>query len=243
MALDQALDGVPAAQDVDRVPEDTPRDEETAGTPAGATELKLGVDAEPVPVAPKDASALSIETAPAVRGQQRSEEHESDLADLATVEELRAHAWALAHRLAERYGLGALVLETPGVGLGFTVVELPEASLIEGLDPELLGRVSLLWWHLVAAAELMVADQALTAVSSDTTLGHVLAARDADALFERVWTPDPGQVGDLLWRALPEPDWQDFIGLMATHRRLHAIAKSHGKSLWASSDHTRQAGG
>lgn len=147
---------------------------------------------------------------------------------------LRCDAWTLAHRLAERYGLGALVIETPDLGIGFTVVDVPDESLTAGLDPETLGRLSLLWWHLVAAAELMVVgpEAALQTLAPSSTLGRILKTGDADALFERVWTPDPGQSGDLLWRALPERDWRDLLELMRTYRRLHEVAKTRGDALW-----------
>lgn len=156
---------------------------------------------------------------------------------------LRREAWTLAQRLAERYGLGALVIETLDLGIGFTVVDVPDESLTSGLDPETLGRVSLLWWHLVAAAELMVVgpEAVLQALAPSSTLGRILKTGDADALFERVWTPDPGQSGDLLWRALPEPDWRDLLELMRTYRRLHEVATTRGDALWEK--HQDKAGG
>lgn len=147
---------------------------------------------------------------------------------------LRREAWTLAHRLAERYGLGALVIETPDLGIGFTVVDVPDESLTSGLDPETLGRLSLLWWHLVAAADLMVVgpEAVLQTLAPSSTLSRILKTGDAETLFERVWTPDPGQSGDLLWRALPEADWRDLLELMRTYRSLHEVARARGDALW-----------
>lgn len=221
LALDQALKDVPIASAAPASPE----------TPASMSSPRASNDLE----TERNRSAGDVETAappsstPAVTGP--SDEPGTPIAELTA---LRREAWTLAHRLAERYGLAALVAETPDMGIGFTVVDVPDDALTSGLDPETLGRVSLLWWHLVAAAELMVVgpERMLSKLAPSSTLGEILNTGDADALFERVWTPDPGQAADLLWRALPEPDWRDFLKLMSTYRRVHAVAKAQGDALW-----------
>lgn len=184
------------------------------------------------------AAAEKADAGPA-RSNGGAEPHDATPAPVTELAALRREAWTLAHRLAERYGLGGLVVETPDLGIGFTVVDVPEESLTSGLDPETLGRVSLLWWHLVAAAELMVVgpEAVLQTLAPTSSLGRILSAGDADALFDRVWTPDPGQAGDLLWRALPESDWQDFLDLMGTYRRLHSMASQRGDALWEAPRH------
>lgn len=89
-----------------------------------------------------------------------------------------------------------------------------------------LAQVSLIWWTLAACSELTVAptDGWLANLPAESLLRRALADQDAELLFSHVWTPDPGQVGYLLWCRLDDPDWQDLLGLMDTYRTLRRQA-------------------
>jgi hypothetical protein len=148
---------------------------------------------------------------------------------------LRARAWTLAARLAQRHGIGELVEPFPSQGLGFVLRDVPDPALAEQLDEETLGRLSLLWWHLAACAEMTVAppELVLATLNTDSVLGRALETGDAGLLFASVWTLDPGQAGHRLWRLLDERDWQDLLGLMTTYRALHRVADASHTALWS----------
>jgi hypothetical protein len=147
---------------------------------------------------------------------------------------LRARAWTLATRLAQRHGLGELVEPLPSRGLGFVLRDVPDPALAEQLDDDTLSRLSLLWWHLAACAEMTVApvDAVLATLDSDSVLRRALETEDAGLLFASVWTLDPGHAGFRLWRLLDARDWQDLVDLMATYRALHRVADSTRTPLW-----------
>ncbi len=147
---------------------------------------------------------------------------------------LRARAWTLAARLAQRHGIGELVEPLPSQGLGFVLRDVPDPALAEQLDDETLGRLSGLWWHLAACAEMTVAppEAVLATLSADSVLRRALETGDAGLLFASVWTLDPGHAGYRLWRLLDARDWQDLLDLMATYRALHRLAESTHTTLW-----------
>ena len=147
---------------------------------------------------------------------------------------LRARAWTLAARLAQRHGIGELVAPLPSRGLGFVLRDVPDPALAEQLDDDTLSRLSLLWWHLAACAEMTVApvDAVLATLAGDSVLRRALETADAGLLFARVWTLDPGQAGFRLWRLLDARDWQDLLDLLATYRALHRVAESSHTDLW-----------
>ena len=148
---------------------------------------------------------------------------------------LRGRAWTLAARLAQRHGMGELVAPLPSRGLGFVLRDVPDPALAEQLDDDTLSRLSLLWWHLAACAELTVApvDAVLATLASDSVLRRALETEDAGLLFASVWTLDPGHAGFRLWRLLDARDWQDLLDLMATYRALHQVADATQTPLWA----------
>jgi hypothetical protein len=148
---------------------------------------------------------------------------------------LRARAWTLAARLAQRHGIGELVAPLPSRGLGFVLRDVPDPALAEQLDDDTLSRLSLLWWHLAACAELTVApvDAVLANLATDSVLRRALETEDAGLLFASVWTLDPGHAGFRLWRLLDARDWQDLLDLMATYRALHQVADATRTPLWA----------
>jgi hypothetical protein len=148
---------------------------------------------------------------------------------------LRARAWTLAARLAQRHGMGELVAPLPSRGLGFVLRDVPDPALADQLDDDTLSRLSLLWWHLAACAELTVApvDAVLVNLATDSVLRRALETEDAGLLFASVWTLDPGHAGFRLWRLLDARDWQDLLDLMATYRALHQVADATQTPLWA----------
>jgi ParB family protein of integrating conjugative element (PFGI_1 class) len=150
------------------------------------------------------------------------------------VKSLRARAWTLASRLAQRNGLGEIVQPLSGQGLGFVLSDVPDPALVEQLDEDTLAQVSMLWWHLAAAAELTVAptEHLLPALAEGSVLHQALADQDAGLLFSSVWTLDPGHAGYRLWRRLDAPDWGDLVHLMETYRALHQAAEATGEPLW-----------
>lgn len=147
---------------------------------------------------------------------------------------LRARAWTLAMRLAQRNGIGGLVEPLSGKGLGYILRDVPDSSLADQLDADTLGQVSMLWWHLAACAEMTVAplDAVIATLSDASILRQALENQDAGLLFNSVWTLDPGHTGYRLWRQLGEQDWQDLLNLMDTYRRIHRAAEVSQVRLW-----------
>jgi ParB family protein of integrating conjugative element (PFGI_1 class) len=147
---------------------------------------------------------------------------------------LRARAWTLASRLAQRNGLGELIQPLAGEGLGFVLTDVPDPALVDQLDEDALAQVSMVWWQLAAACELTVAPVArlLPQLTEGSVLHRALEDQDAGLLFSSVWTLDPGHTGFRLWRRLDEPAWRDLLALMETYRALHRLSESSRQPLW-----------
>lgn len=147
---------------------------------------------------------------------------------------LRARAWTLASRLAQRNGLDGLVLPHSGKGLGYLLHDVPDPALVDQLDEDTLAQVSMVWWYLAAAAEMTVApvEQILPALGEDSVLRRALEDQDAGLLFSSVWTLDPGHMGFRLWCRLDDRNWRDLVDLMETYRALHQVAESSSVPLW-----------
>ncbi|HXK56154.1 MAG TPA: chromosome partitioning protein ParB, partial [Gammaproteobacteria bacterium] len=141
----------------------------------------------------------------------------------------------LASRLAQRNGLSDLIRPLSGQGLGFLLSDVPDPALVDQLDEEKLAQLSMVWWHLAAAAEMTVApvELLLPRLDDESILRRALDEQDAGLLFSSVWTLDPGHMGYRLWRRLDERDWRDLIDLMETYRGLHHLAKASGEPLWS----------
>ena len=156
---------------------------------------------------------------------------QSELGDLKS---LRARAWTLAARLAQRNGIGDLVAPLPGKGLGFILRDVPDPVLADQLDDDALGQVSMLWWQLAACAEMTYVplESIVSTLPTDSVLRRALEDQDAGLLFNSVWTLDPGHTGYRLWRSLNEPDWRDLIHLMDTYRHIRRIAFDTGTPIW-----------
>ncbi len=147
---------------------------------------------------------------------------------------LRARAWTLASRLAQRNGIGELVVPISNKGLGFILRDVPDPALADQLDDETLSQISMVWWHLAASAEMTVApiESVIPMLPAESVLRRALEQNDAGLLFSGVWTLDPGNTGYRLWRRVNEQDWSDLINLMDTYRRIRHLADEIGTKLW-----------
>ena len=163
----------------------------------------------------------------------RCNDRESAL-DGMDLKSLRARAWTLATRLAQRNALGELIQPLSGKGLGFVLSDVPDPALVDQLDEDGLAQVSMVWWYLAAASEMTVAqvEHLLPVLGQDSVLRQALEEQDAGLLFSSVWTLDPGHMGFRLWRRLDARSWKDLVDLMETYRALHQAAKNAGEGLW-----------
>ncbi|MES9875309.1 MAG: chromosome partitioning protein ParB, partial [Candidatus Sedimenticola sp. 6PFRAG7] len=150
------------------------------------------------------------------------------------IKSLRARAWTLAARLAQRNGISDLVEPLSGRGLGFVLRDVPDPALADQLDDDSLSQVSMVWWQLAACAEMTVApvEAIVATLPGGSVLRQALEQQDAGLLFNSVWTLDPGHTGYRLWRQLGEQDWNDLLNLMSTYRQIHHLAESSGIRLW-----------
>ncbi|MCP4996728.1 MAG: chromosome partitioning protein ParB [Gammaproteobacteria bacterium] len=147
---------------------------------------------------------------------------------------LRGKAWTLAARLAQRNGIGDLVVPLPDKGLGFILSDVPAPVLADQLDDDTLSQVSMVWWHLAASAEMTVApvESIVSLLPPDSVLRQALKQQDAGLLFNSVWTLDPGHTGYRLWRRLGEQDWSDLLNLMDTYRQIHHLVEETATKIW-----------
>ena len=147
---------------------------------------------------------------------------------------LRGRAWTLAARLAQRNGIGDLVMPISGKGLGFVLRDVPDPALADQLDEDALAQVCMLWWQLAACSEMTYAplESIIPLLPVDSVLRRALADEDAELLFSSIWTLDPGHTGYRLWRPLHNRDWQDLLSLMDTYRRIRHLATETGTEIW-----------
>lgn len=147
---------------------------------------------------------------------------------------LRGRAWTLAARIAQRNGIGELVLPLPGKGLGYVLRDVPAPDLADQLDDTALAQVSILWWQLAACAEMTAAplDSVLPNLPPDSVLRRALEDDDPELLFKSIWTLDPGHTGYRLWRLMHDRDWADLLSLMDNYRRIRHVATQTGATLW-----------
>ncbi|MBT2988845.1 MAG: ParB N-terminal domain-containing protein [Candidatus Thiodiazotropha sp. (ex Ctena orbiculata)] len=147
---------------------------------------------------------------------------------------LRGRAWTLAARLAQRNGIGELVMPLSGAGLGYVLRDVPDHSLADQLDENTLAQISMLWWQLAACAEMTFAplESILPHLPDDSLLRQALADEDAELLFNSIWTLDPGHTGYRLWQSLHDRDWRDLLNLMDTYRSIRHLAIETGTVIW-----------
>jgi len=148
---------------------------------------------------------------------------------------LRKKAYELVLQLAERHGIGELIAPLPDQGTGYLVRDVPNPTLLAQLDEAGLAQTSMLWWQLMACADITVAPVTrwLPHMDADSVLYRALQAQDAVLLFNAVWTLDPGQLGFRLWRNLEDADWEALLELMRCYRTLHRRALAAHRDVWA----------
>ena len=204
---------------------DTPDDDESGLNPTDE------VPASPVtqPSQPQDDPAVSPIDVP-------ESAIDTDLPRPTDLKSLRGRAWTLAARLAQRNGIGDLVVPLSGAGLGYVLRDVPDPVLADQLDEETLAQVCMLWWQLAACAEMTFAplDAIVPLLPADSVLRRALEDQDADLLFNSIWTLDPGHTGYRLWRTLHDRDWQDLVHLMETYRGIRHLAADTGTTIWES---------
>jgi len=147
---------------------------------------------------------------------------------------LRGRAWTLAARLAQRNGIGDLVVPLSGKGLGFVLTDVPDQALADHLDEDALAQICMLWWQLAASAEMTFAplEAIVPILPADSVLRRALEDQDAELLFNSIWTLDPGHTGYRLWHPLHDRDWNDLLNLMDTYRRIRHLAAETGAAIW-----------
>lgn len=152
------------------------------------------------------------------------------------IELLRETAFTVARRLAERHGIGVLIAPLNDNGLGFLVLDIPPASVVDQLDDELLEQVSSMWWQLVAFAEMALAPPELlqTKLDRESALSSAMLAGEGDRLTDKVCTLDPAQLAMRFWRQLNHEDWCDWLWLTHNYRELHRMARLLNTPLWSS---------
>jgi len=147
---------------------------------------------------------------------------------------LRGRAWTLAARLAQRNGIGELVVPLSGKGLGYVLSDVPDHALADQLDEDALAQICLLWWQLAACAEMTFAPIAsiVPTLPADSVLRRALEDQDAELLFNNIWTLDPGHIGYRIWYSLHDRDWRDLLNLMDTYRHIRHLAAETGTAIW-----------
>jgi hypothetical protein len=147
---------------------------------------------------------------------------------------LRGRAWTLAARLAQRNGIGDLVMPLSGKGLGFVLRDVPDHALADQLDEDALAQVCIIWWQLAACSEMTFApiESIVPTLPSDSVLRRALEEQDAELLFNSIWTLDPGHTGYRLWQSLHDRDWRDLLNLMDNYRCIRHLAAKTGTAIW-----------
>jgi ParB family protein of integrating conjugative element (PFGI_1 class) len=148
---------------------------------------------------------------------------------------LRGRAWTLAARIAQRNGIGDLVVPLSGNGLGFVLSDVPDHALADQLDEDAPAQICILWWQLAACSEMTFApiESIVPILPSDSVLRRALEDQDAELLFNSIWTLDPGHTGYHLWHPLHDRDWSDLLNLMDTYRHIRHLAAETGTAIWS----------
>lgn len=117
----------------------------------------------------------------------------------ADMQSARAQLWTLAHRLAQRHGLGDLVQPMRERGLGFVLQDVLDPR-VHRLDPDALTKASVL--------------------PEESALRSAFVGGDAVLLLACVGTLHRGRMGDRFWCPLDDRDWQDVLSLINIYRAL-----------------------
>ncbi|MEQ8692296.1 MAG: hypothetical protein RIC89_15865 [Pseudomonadales bacterium] len=128
-----------------------------------------------------------------------------------------------------------MVIAIPHEGLGYLLIDLPDAGLLAQVLGEEDDQIRDIWRHLAQCCELASAprDRVLTHVSEHSLLGQRLIEGDPpfDGSPRHLASQSPGTCA--LWRAMDDRAWRDYVALMDAYRSIHALAARLGVSLWS----------
>jgi len=150
---------------------------------------------------------------------------------------LRAHAHALALRIAERHQLGACIQDTQALGMGY-LVDVPDQSLIPDAgkpDTPTQRHRQWVWWLLLSLSEQVVDPERLSCAPESLSLRHLILGQDEDQVLALVGEPDWKALG---YELLNNPDVdehtvQDLLELARNCRRIRRTANDAGVlTLW-----------
>ena len=146
----------------------------------------------------------------------------------------RARSWALALRLAKRFGLSELVISTPKEGMGYLLIDVPDAGLLAQTTVEEGNHVRAIWQHLAACCELARAprERLLIHLTEHSLLGqHVFNDGIAAGGSLRHFFNET--VDHEIWRAMDDKAWRDYVALMDAYRSTHVLAANLNVALWS----------
>lgn len=153
---------------------------------------------------------------------------------LMPLELLRKTAFELASQLAEGHGIGSLIEPLPDEGLGYLVLDVPPANIIDQLDPDLRAEVLTLWWQLTIFADMAEAppDALQNRLSEDSELVTAVHERDFARLAERVRPLEASRLAKGFWARLGHEAWCYWLCLAHNYRELQRTAQETGTVLW-----------
>jgi ParB family protein of integrating conjugative element (PFGI_1 class) len=156
---------------------------------------------------------------------------------LMPLELLRKTAFELASQLAQGHGIGSLVEPLPEDGLGYLVLDVPPANVIDQLDPDLRDEVLTLWWQLTIFADMAGAppDALQDRLCDDSEFAAAVHERDFARLAERVPPLDVSRLAKGFWARLGHETWCYWLCLAHNYRELQRTARETETPLWRTS--------
>jgi hypothetical protein len=147
----------------------------------------------------------------------------------------RARSWALAMRLAKRFGLTDLTIAVPGDGLGYLLIDMPDDGLLAQVTAEEGDQIRAVWQHLAQCCELASAprERLLAHVSENSLLGQRLLNGIPPLVDAHSDLDHRRDGGGSLWREMDDRAWRDYVGLMESYRLIHSLVERLGVSLWS----------
>lgn len=146
----------------------------------------------------------------------------------------RARCWALALRLAKRFGLAELVISIPKEGMGFLLIDVPDTGFLAQTTVEEGNHVRAIWQHLADCCELARAprERLMIHISEHSLLGrHLFSDGIATGGSLRHFFNE--SIDRDLWRAMDNKAWRDYVALMDAYRSTHILAASNNVALWS----------
>lgn len=197
-----------------------------------AEERELDEDSPSTSLSPEQTHSQDLK-----RGNAKAPE-EIDPTGPTDLKSLRARAWVLAARIAQRHHMGEIVTPLHGRGGGF-LVDFLYSSQDEEAETK-FARATL-WWFLVTVSEQFYAplETVLALLPEgwrEKPIARAIVAPDLDGqteiLAEYTLLNFGHLMGPLLIARLEERDWSDLLNLLDTYRRLKDLAKESGADLW-----------